>query len=85
MWRRLTVTRLLAPAAKYPFDHLVIAAGAWSHRLSVQLGDWCPLETERGYNTTLPNPGVSPNRMARSPKITLLPHRCPRVCGLAGR
>jgi D-amino-acid dehydrogenase len=48
---------------RYPFDHLVIAAGAWSHRLSVQLGDWCPLETERGYNTTLPNPGVSLNRM----------------------
>ena len=48
---------------RYPFDHLVIAAGAWSHRLSEQLGDWCPLETERGYNTTLTNPGVSLNRM----------------------
>ncbi|WOC16450.1 NAD(P)/FAD-dependent oxidoreductase [Pseudochrobactrum sp. MP213Fo] len=33
---------------------LVIAAGAWSHRLSAQLGDTVPLETERGYNTTLP-------------------------------
>ena len=34
--------------------HLIIAAGAWSHLLARQLGDRIPLETERGYNTTLP-------------------------------
>ncbi len=33
---------------------VVIAAGAWSHRLAQNLGDRIPLETERGYNTTLP-------------------------------
>lgn len=33
---------------------LVIAAGAWSHLLARQFGDPIPLETERGYNTTLP-------------------------------
>ncbi|PSH66904.1 NAD(P)/FAD-dependent oxidoreductase [Phyllobacterium sophorae] len=33
---------------------LIIAAGAWSHRLAKDLGDAIPLETERGYNTTLP-------------------------------
>ena len=33
---------------------LLVAAGAWSHRLAAQLGDTIPLETERGYNTTLP-------------------------------
>jgi D-amino-acid dehydrogenase len=33
---------------------LVVAAGAWSHLLSQQFGDRVPLETERGYNTTLP-------------------------------
>jgi D-amino-acid dehydrogenase len=32
----------------------VVAAGAWSHRLAATLGDRIPLETERGYNTTLP-------------------------------
>ena len=32
----------------------MIAAGAWSHLLAQQLGDHIPLETERGYNTTLP-------------------------------
>jgi len=33
---------------------LVIAAGAWSHLLAAKFGDTIPLETERGYNTTLP-------------------------------
>ena len=33
---------------------VVIAAGAWSHRLARTLGERIPLETERGYNTTLP-------------------------------
>lgn len=33
---------------------IVVAAGAWSHRLAKGLGDIIPLETERGYNTTLP-------------------------------
>ena len=32
----------------------VLAAGAWSHLLARDLGDRFPLETERGYNTTLP-------------------------------
>ena len=32
----------------------MIAAGAWSHRLARHFGDRIPLETERGYNTTLP-------------------------------
>jgi D-amino-acid dehydrogenase len=35
----------------------VIAAGAWSRKLSDRLGNPIPLETERGYNTTLP-PGA---------------------------
>ncbi len=34
--------------------HVVVAAGAWSHHLARTLGDHIPLETERGYNTTLP-------------------------------
>jgi D-amino-acid dehydrogenase len=33
---------------------VIVAAGAWSHHLARQLGDKIPLETERGYNTTLP-------------------------------
>lgn len=33
---------------------VVVAGGAWSKRLTAPLGDIIPLETERGYNTTLP-------------------------------
>jgi D-amino-acid dehydrogenase len=33
---------------------VVLAAGAFSHRISLSLGERIPLETERGYNTTLP-------------------------------
>lgn len=33
---------------------VVVAAGAWSHHIAQTLGDRIPLETERGYNTTLP-------------------------------
>lgn len=34
--------------------HVVVAAGAFSHRLARTLGEAIPLEAERGYNTTLP-------------------------------
>lgn len=33
---------------------VVVAAGAFSHRITSGLGESIPLETERGYNTTLP-------------------------------
>lgn len=33
---------------------VVVASGAWSRALTAPLGDLIPLDTERGYNTTLP-------------------------------
>jgi D-amino-acid dehydrogenase len=41
---------------------VVVCAGAWSHRLARQLGDRIPLETERGYNTTLPSDAFDVSR-----------------------
>ncbi|OPX56970.1 D-amino-acid dehydrogenase [Oceanospirillum multiglobuliferum] len=38
----------------YSAKCVVVAAGAWSKTLATSLGDNIPLETERGYNTTLP-------------------------------
>lgn len=35
-------------------DQVVLAAGAFSHQIARCLGERIPLETERGYNTTLP-------------------------------
>lgn len=34
---------------------VVVSAGAFSHRIARTIGDRIPLETERGYNTTLPS------------------------------
>ncbi len=44
-------------------DRLVIAAGAWSHRIARPFGDTIPLETERGYNTTLPKTALDLRHM----------------------
>ncbi|MES2542152.1 MAG: FAD-binding oxidoreductase [Pseudomonadota bacterium] len=39
-------------------DKVVLSAGAHSHRIAATLGERIPLETERGYNTTLPGDAV---------------------------
>ncbi|ETI59804.1 NAD(P)/FAD-dependent oxidoreductase [Marinomonas profundimaris] len=49
-----TVT-LKSDAADYEARQVVIAAGAWSKKLALSIGDNVPLDTERGYNTTLSN------------------------------
>jgi D-amino-acid dehydrogenase len=43
-------------------EAVVVAAGAWSGKLAAQLGDRVSLESERGYNTTIPEPGVTLGR-----------------------
>ena len=58
----------------------MIAAGAWSHRLTRQLGDAVPLETERGYNTTL-----APDALDLRRQITFADHGfvvSPLSCGI---
>lgn len=52
------VTTITTDLAEYDVDVLLIAAGAWSHRLTRALGDPVPLESERGYSVTLPSPGL---------------------------
>jgi D-amino-acid dehydrogenase len=58
-----------------PSEKLVIAAGAWSHRLSAQLGSTFPLEAERGYHLMLPKPEVAVKLplVNRDHNITLTP------------
>lgn len=48
---------LQTPNGQLSAHRVVVACGAWSHHLARTLGDRIPLETERGYNTTLP-PGA---------------------------
>lgn len=42
-------------------DKVLIAAGAWSRTLVNRLGDNIPVEAERGYNTTIVEPGIQVN------------------------
>ena len=51
------ITVRLANGHDLQARRVLVAAGAWSHQLARTLGDRLPLETERGYNTTLP-PGA---------------------------
>ena len=51
--------RVYTDSGTLPVETLVIAAGAWSHRLTAQLGTRIPLEAERGYHLMLPRPGVA--------------------------
>jgi len=44
----------LADGQELVAGRVVVAAGAWSKALTKPLGDAIPLDTERGYNTTLP-------------------------------
>lgn len=48
------VTLTLADGQRCRAGRVVLAAGAHSRRLARDVGDRIPLETERGYNTTLP-------------------------------
>jgi len=52
-WRLMTTSGQTRTAKR-----VVIAAGAWSHRLLRPLGIDVPLESERGYHVVLPNPSV---------------------------
>ena len=48
------VVLTLADGTTRQADMLVIAAGVWSKPLTRQLGDHIPIDSERGYNLTLP-------------------------------
>ncbi|WP_082163449.1 NAD(P)/FAD-dependent oxidoreductase [Caballeronia mineralivorans] len=41
---------------------VVVATGAWSAALAESVGDRVLLDSERGYNTTLPQPGIALSR-----------------------
>lgn len=52
----------LEEAAAVAASKAVIAAGAWSGILARRLGDRALVESERGYTTTLPSPGIEVGR-----------------------
>lgn len=66
--------RVLTDDGAIPVDRLLIAAGAWSHTLAAKLGSEVPLQTQRGYHVTLPNPGMTLKRpvVATDKKVFLV-------------
>ena len=48
---------------KYSARQVIVAAGAWSAALSQSVGERCLLTSERGYNTTIAEPGIEVQHM----------------------
>ena len=44
------------------FDAVLVTSGVWSRALADTLGESLPVEAERGYNVTYPNPSTSIDR-----------------------
>jgi len=65
---KLDVTKPDAPCAvlragaSIAARQIVVATGAWSATLAESVGDRVLLDSERGYNTTLPQPGIALSR-----------------------
>jgi D-amino-acid dehydrogenase len=55
-------TVVLADGARVQGRRIVVAAGAWSAPLAQSIGDHVLLESERGYNATLPRHGLKVSR-----------------------
>ncbi|MBO42927.1 MAG: hypothetical protein CMM28_04310 [Rhodospirillaceae bacterium] len=55
-----TVNAVHAETQTFTPSHLVVAAGAWSAALAIQLGDKVPLESQRGYHLELTEPHIMP-------------------------
>lgn len=71
---------ILDDGSRLQAGQVVLAAGARSHLLARDLGDRIPLETERGYNTTLP-----PDAFDLRQQITFSDHGfvvSPLTCGI---
>jgi glycine/D-amino acid oxidase-like deaminating enzyme len=54
-------TKLILEDGDLQVDQVVLAAGAYSGKLAAKLGSPVPLETERGYHITIPEPGPMPS------------------------
>ncbi|WP_454744081.1 NAD(P)/FAD-dependent oxidoreductase [Cupriavidus necator] len=53
---------VLANGTRLPATRIVVATGAWSEALAKSVGDRVLLDSERGYNSTLPHPNVQLSR-----------------------
>jgi D-amino-acid dehydrogenase len=75
---------LITEFGEKPVEKLVIAAGAWSRSLARRLGTRVPLETQRGYHATLPEPGVRVNRNIMAVSLNIMANPMAMGLRLAG-
>lgn len=61
------VSAVITDRGRHTPDRVVIAAGAWSHRLAKVLGSPAPLESQRGYHVTMPNSGLDLRHIMMDP------------------
>jgi D-amino-acid dehydrogenase len=54
------VTAVVTAAGRHPASSVVLACGAFSRPLALQLGDALPLDTERGYHVIVRDPEKGP-------------------------
>jgi D-amino-acid dehydrogenase len=59
---KLEPAAILQTCSRVSGRRLVVATGAWSTALAGSIGDRVLLDSERGYNTTLPQPGIALSR-----------------------
>jgi D-amino-acid dehydrogenase len=78
-----TASVILESKERIEFSTLVIAAGAWSGRLTRKLGLTVPLETERGYHVEYIKPSIMPKRpmMFAADKFVATPMEGRLRCG----
>lgn len=74
------LTLALSDGRSVMTETVVVAAGAWSALLAKRIGDRVQLESERGYNTTLPNPSVTLQHQLIFPEGSFV--ATPLDCGL---
>ena len=53
-------------------DGVLVAGGAWSHRLTAQLGLRVPLETQRGYHVTVQSNNLQLRHTVMAPEYNLM-------------
>ncbi len=54
------VTRVMTTRGEFPTEHVVLAAGAWTPRLTRRLGSRLPVEAAKGYSITIRRPPAFP-------------------------
>jgi D-amino-acid dehydrogenase len=65
------ITAVRSAEGPLPCGAVVLTAGAWSKGLAGELGAEVPLDTERGYHLSIPDPGIELSRPVYSTEFAM--------------